>query len=181
MIRGAIVSEYPYPILEAHKLGYGQVAINIVAVLAGVTVLAPSSSPLTAPHPRGHAGTVTAGAQRPRRAAAALFGRAADRLFPRRPLPCGAGRFGAAPGVHRGDRGVPRLQQIAWATTSQHAAAGIRLSRPQPGRPLVPARAALGRGPAARHGAARGAARPMRARCSYTDLPTLKACALDLS
>ncbi len=39
MIRGAIVTEYPYPILEAHKLGYGQVAINVVAVLAGVTVL----------------------------------------------------------------------------------------------------------------------------------------------
>ncbi|MEO7221410.1 MAG: Pr6Pr family membrane protein, partial [Devosia sp.] len=37
MIRGAIVTEYPYPILEAHKLGYGQVAINVVAVLAGVT------------------------------------------------------------------------------------------------------------------------------------------------
>jgi hypothetical protein len=39
MIRGAIVTEYPYPILEAHKLGYGQVAINVVAVLAGVTLL----------------------------------------------------------------------------------------------------------------------------------------------
>ena len=39
MIRGAIVTEYPYPILEAHKLGYGQVAINILAVLAGVTLL----------------------------------------------------------------------------------------------------------------------------------------------
>ena len=39
MIRGAIVTEYPYPILEAHKLGYGQVAINVVAVLAGLTIL----------------------------------------------------------------------------------------------------------------------------------------------
>ena len=39
MIRGAIVTEYPYPILEAHKLGYGQVAINIIAVLVGVTLL----------------------------------------------------------------------------------------------------------------------------------------------
>lgn len=39
MVRGAVVSEYPYPILEAHRLGYGQVAINVAAVLAGVTVL----------------------------------------------------------------------------------------------------------------------------------------------
>ena len=39
MLRGAIVSEYPYPILEANKLGYGQVAINVLAVLAGVTIL----------------------------------------------------------------------------------------------------------------------------------------------
>lgn len=39
MIRGAIISEYPYPVLEAHKLGYGQVAINIVVILAGFTLL----------------------------------------------------------------------------------------------------------------------------------------------
>jgi hypothetical protein len=39
MIRGAIVTEYPYPILEAHKLGYGQVAINVLGVLVGVTIL----------------------------------------------------------------------------------------------------------------------------------------------
>ena len=39
MIRGAIVNEYPYPILEAHKLGYGTVAINVLMVLVGVTVL----------------------------------------------------------------------------------------------------------------------------------------------
>ena len=39
MIRGAIVTEYPYPILEAHKLGYGQVAINVLGVLAGITLL----------------------------------------------------------------------------------------------------------------------------------------------
>lgn len=39
MIRGAIVVEYPYPILEANKLGYGQVAINILAVLVALTVL----------------------------------------------------------------------------------------------------------------------------------------------
>jgi hypothetical protein len=39
MIRGAIVTEYPYPILEANKLGYGQVSINVLFVLAGVTIL----------------------------------------------------------------------------------------------------------------------------------------------
>jgi hypothetical protein len=39
MLRGAIINEYPYPILEAHKLGYGQVTINVLAVLAGVTIL----------------------------------------------------------------------------------------------------------------------------------------------
>ena len=39
MIRGAIISEYPYPVLEAHKLGYGPVAINILVILAGFTLL----------------------------------------------------------------------------------------------------------------------------------------------
>jgi hypothetical protein len=39
MIRGAIVTEYPYPILEAHRLGYAAVAINVVGVLMGLTVL----------------------------------------------------------------------------------------------------------------------------------------------
>ena len=39
MIRGAIVTEYPYPILEANRLGYGQVAINVLIVLVGLTVL----------------------------------------------------------------------------------------------------------------------------------------------
>ena len=39
LIRGAIITEYPYPILEAHKLGYGQVAINVLAVLVAVTIL----------------------------------------------------------------------------------------------------------------------------------------------
>jgi hypothetical protein len=39
MIRGAIVTEYPYPILEAHRLGYGAVTLNVLAVLAGLTVL----------------------------------------------------------------------------------------------------------------------------------------------
>lgn len=39
MARGALLNEYPYPILEAHKLGYTQVAINVLVVLAGVTLL----------------------------------------------------------------------------------------------------------------------------------------------
>jgi hypothetical protein len=39
MIRGAILNEYPYPVLEAHKLGYGQVTINILVILAGFTLL----------------------------------------------------------------------------------------------------------------------------------------------
>ena len=39
MIRGAIATEYPYPILEAHKLGYPQVGLNILFVLIGLSVL----------------------------------------------------------------------------------------------------------------------------------------------
>jgi hypothetical protein len=39
MARGAVVNEYPYPILEAHKLGYGAVAINIAVVLVVLLVL----------------------------------------------------------------------------------------------------------------------------------------------
>jgi hypothetical protein len=34
MLRGAIVGEYPYPILEANRLGYGPVALNCLAMLA---------------------------------------------------------------------------------------------------------------------------------------------------
>jgi hypothetical protein len=39
MLRGAVIAEYPYPILEANRLGYGPVTLNILAVLAGLTVL----------------------------------------------------------------------------------------------------------------------------------------------
>lgn len=39
MIRGAIVNEYPYPILRANELGYGQVAINCLFMLAGFVVI----------------------------------------------------------------------------------------------------------------------------------------------
>jgi len=41
MFRGALVGEYPYPILEANTLGYGQVAINcLVMFVVFVTLFA---------------------------------------------------------------------------------------------------------------------------------------------
>jgi hypothetical protein len=39
MARGAVVGEYPYPILEANRIGYMLVALNVVMVLAGLTAL----------------------------------------------------------------------------------------------------------------------------------------------
>jgi len=39
LIRGAILTEYPYPILEAHRIGYAGVAVNVFAVLVGLTLL----------------------------------------------------------------------------------------------------------------------------------------------
>lgn len=39
MARGAWVEEYPYPILNAIKLGYGQVLTNAAAMTAGLAVL----------------------------------------------------------------------------------------------------------------------------------------------
>lgn len=39
MARGALVNEYPYPVLEAQRLGYGQVAVNIGAILLILLVL----------------------------------------------------------------------------------------------------------------------------------------------
>lgn len=39
MIRGAILAEYPYPILEANRIGYGAVALNILYLLVEVAVL----------------------------------------------------------------------------------------------------------------------------------------------
>jgi hypothetical protein len=39
MARGAVVNEYPYPILDAAKLGYGQVAINCVFVFIGLLLI----------------------------------------------------------------------------------------------------------------------------------------------
>lgn len=39
MVRGALVGEYPYPILEADRIGYGAVAINVLVVLIGLTAL----------------------------------------------------------------------------------------------------------------------------------------------
>jgi hypothetical protein len=39
MLRGAVVGEYPYPILDAQRLGYGAVAINCVYVFVGLVAL----------------------------------------------------------------------------------------------------------------------------------------------
>lgn len=39
MARGAVTGEYPYPILEANRLGYAQVALNCLAVLAALVAL----------------------------------------------------------------------------------------------------------------------------------------------
>ncbi len=39
MLRGAIVGEYPYPILEANRIGYGAVAVNVLVVLVVLTAL----------------------------------------------------------------------------------------------------------------------------------------------
>lgn len=39
MLRGAIVGEYPYPILEANTLGYGQVVINCLAMFVAFVAL----------------------------------------------------------------------------------------------------------------------------------------------
>ena len=39
MLRGAIAGEYPYPVLEANRIGYGPVAINVFFLLIGLSVL----------------------------------------------------------------------------------------------------------------------------------------------
>lgn len=39
MIRGALVHEYPYPILNADTLGYGQVAIGCLGMLVGFVLI----------------------------------------------------------------------------------------------------------------------------------------------
>lgn len=39
MLRGAVIAEYPYPILEAHRLGYAAVALNIAIVVLVLLVL----------------------------------------------------------------------------------------------------------------------------------------------
>jgi hypothetical protein len=39
LIRGALVGEYPYPILEADRIGYAMVALNVLIVLVGLTAL----------------------------------------------------------------------------------------------------------------------------------------------
>lgn len=39
MLRGALIGEYPYPILEANRLGYGQVAIGLAVMLVAMALL----------------------------------------------------------------------------------------------------------------------------------------------
>ena len=39
MVRGALTNAYPYPTLNALELGYGQVAINVVLVAIGLSIL----------------------------------------------------------------------------------------------------------------------------------------------
>lgn len=39
MIRGAIISEYPYRVIEANRLGYGAVLTNVAVLLAGFVML----------------------------------------------------------------------------------------------------------------------------------------------
>jgi hypothetical protein len=39
MARGAVTNAYPYPTLNAFELGYGQVAINVVMVAVGLSIL----------------------------------------------------------------------------------------------------------------------------------------------
>jgi hypothetical protein len=39
MVRGALTNAYPYPTLNAFELGYGQVAINMVLVAIGLSIL----------------------------------------------------------------------------------------------------------------------------------------------
>ena len=39
MLRGAVIGQYPYPILDAGKLGYGAVAINCLFVFIGLVVI----------------------------------------------------------------------------------------------------------------------------------------------
>ncbi len=40
LLRGAVVNEYPYDILDAGKFGYGAVAIGVLVLLVAVTVFA---------------------------------------------------------------------------------------------------------------------------------------------
>lgn len=39
LVRGAIVHEYPYPFIDADKLGYGDVSVSVVVFAAGFFLL----------------------------------------------------------------------------------------------------------------------------------------------
>ncbi|CAA9236247.1 MAG: identified by similarity to GB:AAD29263.1, partial [uncultured Acetobacteraceae bacterium] len=95
-------------------------------------------------------------AERAGQPAAALLGRAAHRLLPRRLLQHRTGGPRAARGLRGDHRGLPGLQPIA-RQRPDDADRGDRLRRPQAGRPLVRVRVPVGGGAARRHGAARAA------------------------
>src|SRR5262249_50301905 len=81
-----------------------------------------------------------------------------DGVLSRRLLRYGARGHRQPHGLRRHDRGVSRVFQILWQR-SLDAGAGIRLSRPQARRPLVPLRAPLAGSSRGRPSAARGVAR----------------------
>lgn len=49
--RGAIVAEYPYPVLEANRLGYAQVSVSTALLLIGLAVLCATVVTLDKPLP----------------------------------------------------------------------------------------------------------------------------------
>ena len=60
LLRGAVVDEYPYDILDVSKSGYGGVAIGVVALLVAVSILAAlvvGADRLIARRPRSRGGT----------------------------------------------------------------------------------------------------------------------------
>jgi len=107
------------------------------------------------------------GKERPRGPAARLQLRAAHGVFPRRLLRDTRRGRGRAPGLHQGDRGVSRVQPLA-RQRSLHAAPGDALQGPRARGPLVPSRAALGRGLQGRHGGRRWSSNPLTRTSSST-------------
>src|SRR5262249_16251930 len=92
-----------------------------------------------------------------------LLDQSHDGVLSRRLLRHGARGHRQPYGLRRHDRGVSRVFQIP-RQRSVNAGAGIRLSRPQTRRPLVPLRTPLARSARGRPSAARGLARHARRR-----------------